>query len=110
MSYFKEHIIFKIIALVLVLSLFTPIAVKFTHAFTHHKHEVCQGSESTHFHELDTDCEFYKFNTSTNAPISIDTFEILAPKEQQVAIISQYYFLSDYQRLPFSLRGPPSLV
>ncbi len=110
MNQFKEHIIFKIIALTLVLTILVPSAVKMAHAFENHKHEVCEVPQKLHFHEFELDCEFYKFKLNqqfsfTNSvTVFYDSFEI------SDKIISQYHFISDYQKLSFALRGPPSLV
>lgn len=106
----RTHIIFKVLTLGLVLTLLFPIAFKFAHVFEHHKHEICTGESSTHIHKVDLDCEFQKFQLNTNFNISHAVFELFQIKKETSKILSQYSFLSKYQRLHFSLRGPPSLV
>ena len=110
MNFSKSHIAFKILTMLLVVLLWVPSAVKLAHVFEHHKHEICQGGDSTHIHSVDLDCEFQKFQINTSYTLSKIVFEIFQLKENSKAIESQYIFLSNYQSLHFSLRGPPSLV
>jgi len=65
MKYNKQHIGFKLIAIVLLCAIILPAAVKFNHIFENHKHEICKGEPQAHIHEVDLDCEFYKFNLET---------------------------------------------
>lgn len=110
MSQIKEHIIFKAITLTLVFVLIVPSFVKLAHAFENHKHEVCEVPQKLHFHDFELDCEFYKFKLNTQFYFT-DALSVSEYQEQPVQhIFSQYHFLSDYQKLPFSLRGPPCLV
>lgn len=110
MNHVKEHIIFRFLTIALVAALLVPTVIKFTHIFTHHNHEVCLGGESTHLHTLDLDCEFYKFKLNNNGTFSFFNVEIYQQQENQLEFVSQYNFLSKYQRLHFSLRGPPALI
>lgn len=112
MIFLREHIIFKILTLTLVLSLFVPSIVKFTHIFTHahHKHEVCSGKKTTHLHELDSDCDFYSFKLNNNFTVSFSSIDLFSRKKKKKEIVPQYQFLSKFQHLHFSLRGPPSLI
>ncbi|WP_052415074.1 hypothetical protein [Jejuia pallidilutea] len=106
----KKHIAFRIFAIVLVTALFAPSAAKFVHAFTHHKHKVCATPGKTHIHQVDLDCEFYKFQLNKH---------FLLPEEHHNWLdITQYFriypltykFLHNHRTLSFSLRGPPVLV
>ncbi len=106
----REHIIFKTLVLVLVVSLLSPSAKKFAHLFVHHKHDICKGEKTTHLHELNTDCDFYKYKVQHHYTCHLFNYHIVAPKEQLPEIVSQYQFLSDYQRLQTDLRGPPALI
>lgn len=106
----KEHIIFKVFTLLIIAALLVPTAVKFTHIFTHHKHEVCKDGNTTHIHKVDLDCEFHKFQLQNNFLLNTSITELFSLQENPKEIISQYRFLSKYQRLHFSLRGPPSLI
>ena len=106
----KTHIISKIAAFALAIAIIAPTLVKFSHGLMNHEHEVCLGKSTSHLHQLDIDCEFYKFKLNTqyvhiSKPIMVLETEHLTPK-----IESRYYFISDYQSLHFSLRGPPSQI
>lgn len=79
------------------------------HLFEKHQHEVCYGETDSHFHTLDIDCEFYKFklNIPFTIPEKVDV--IIAYTEILNVSTKDYSFLSTYQRLHFSLRGPPAI-
>lgn len=61
----QQHIAFKIAAIVLLLAVLMPSAVKFTHIFENHKHEVCTDYSTKHMHEINLECEFFKFKLNT---------------------------------------------
>ena len=109
MQKFKQHIAFKILAFSLALTLLTPTFVKFNHIFAHHKHDICLGEKSTHLHTLNIDCDFYKFHLNSVYTFSYFEFQLFIPKEQTLSIVSQYQFISKYQRLQVALRGPPQI-
>lgn len=110
MSFSKEHIVFKVLTFLLVLALLIPSTVKLIHVFEHHEHEVCIGGDTTHIHIVDFDCEFQKFQLNNNFTLSNITFEVFQLNENSNVVESFYNFLSKYQRLHFSLRGPPALI
>ncbi|MGB5419119.1 hypothetical protein [Algibacter sp.] len=110
MKIVKEHIVFRLLTVLLVITLLVPAGVKLAHVFEHHKHEVCTGGDTTHIHKVDLDCEFQKFQLNKHFSVSNITFEVFQLNENLKSIISQYHFLSAYQRLHFSLRGPPALI
>ncbi len=100
----------KATALLLVFILLTPSAVKFTHAFNHHEHDVCEGKSDTHFHTVDVECDFYKFKLNTTY------YNEVADVQQEELLISRltetehYFFLYNHQQLTSYLRGPPGLI
>lgn len=110
MNQIKEHIIFKLITLFLVVIFFAPSAVKFSHVFTHHKHDICLGGNTTHIHKVDLDCDFQKFQLNNNFTINISCFELFLPQLKITESIPQYLFLNKRDTLNISLRAPPSLV
>ena len=110
MNQTQTHIVYKSFIIVLVVALLVPSIVKFAHIFENHKHEVCETPQKSHFHEFDVDCEFYKFKLNPQVNTTFDDFVALNIDDNFKLITSQYHFISDYQRLSFSLRGPPSLV
>lgn len=106
----KEHIAFKIITLMLALLLLVPAGAKFAHIFAHHEHDICKGEKSTHLHEINADCDFYKFKLSNSYTFTFFNVELISTKESTLEIVSQYQFLSKFQRLQTALRGPPALI
>ncbi|WP_246067737.1 hypothetical protein [Changchengzhania lutea] len=110
MTIWKEHIAFKTVTVLLILTLLVPSAVKFSHIFANHKHEVCLGEQTTHLHEFDLDCEFYKFKLNTAYTFEVLTVDFLSRIKSTEPIASQYFFISKFQRLQTALRGPPALV
>ena len=110
MNNIKEHIAFKAITFFLAILLLVPSAVKFTHIFSHHKHDICKGEKATHLHEINTDCDYYKFKLINSYTLTFYHVELFSPKEKLLKIDSQYQFLSEFQRLQTALRGPPGLI
>lgn len=94
----------------LVMTLMVPSAVKFSHIFSHHQHEICDGEPQTHLHNADLDCSSYNFKLT--APFTIPTFEFefISAVDNHQNHADVYSFLSDFQQLHFSLRGPPQLI
>lgn len=110
MHFLKEHTFFKILSFTLALVILLPSALKVSHAFNHYKHEVCFGEKTTHLHKIDLDCKFYDFKITKNCILNEFNFSASEPTTTPLKIVSQYIFLSSYQNLHFSLRGPPSIV
>ena len=110
MHFLKEHIIFKILSFTLAWAILIPTAVQFTYAFNHYKHEGCLGEKTTHLHKLDLNCKFYDFKLTKNYLLGHFSFDVFETRKLPLKRVSQYIFLSSYQNLHFSLRGPPSLV
>ena len=103
----KQHKIITILSLVLVICLLIPSCIKLAHVFEDHKHEVCINKSSIHIHTLDLDCEFYKFKIANQLLHKFKNVDFVSIKNNHGVIDSQYHFISQYQRLHFSLRGPP---
>ena len=110
MSFIKNHIVLNVFAAILTISIVIPSAVKFAHAFENHQHEVCTNFSTTHLHQLDIDCEFYKFK------IPIQTFENTNfSSSLKIPLITNkvYNHYTLLKSLKFSLfehRGPPALM
>ena len=109
MNYIRQHIIFRGFTLILVLTFLLPSTVKFMHIFENHKHEVCYGESDAHFHTLDIDCEFYNFKLNVPFTLPENPKVLIAYLEIKGTVTTDYSFLSDFQRLHFSLRGPPAI-
>ena len=102
----RNHIII-LVSLTLVICLLIPSGVKLAHVFENHKHEVCTNKSSVHFHSLDLDCEFYKFKIANQLLHTFKNIELINTINNHGITESQYQFISQYQQLQFSLRGPP---
>lgn len=110
MQVIKQHIIFKIFASAIALLLLVPTVVKFNHIFADHEHDICLGEKSTHLHELNTDCDFHKFNINTPYCFFSNDIELFTEIYIHKTSSSLYTFLHNHRQLSFSLRGPPVLV
>ena len=92
---------------ILAISLLLPSTVKLAHAFADHKHQVCEFPQSTHYHEYELDCDFYKFKI--NPQISFDS-EVLNDITSQALVERPVAYYSSVKRshvAAFRLRGPP---
>lgn len=90
--------------------LLAPVFVKLNYLLEDHKHEICLTPNKLHFHSLQLDCKFYDFRINTYYYITPELFDIPDLEDIHETIVSQYQFINNYQRLQFSLRGPPSHV
>lgn len=109
MRFLRQHIIFKGLTLILVVTFLLPSVVKFMHIFENHQHEVCYGESDAHFHTLDVDCEFYKFKINTPFTIPENVASLTVYPEVNIFNTKEYSFLSEYQSLHFTRRGPPMI-
>lgn len=78
------------------------------HVFEHHQHEICYGESDTHLHTLDVDCEFYKFKINIPFTIPENVAELISFPEVTIFHTKEYSFLSEFQSLHFTRRGPPT--
>lgn len=103
---------FKVLAVTLTLAVLLPSAVKLSHVFNHHEHEVCSNDDvntNTHFHELDLDCEFYKFKLNTNYYFNVEITEISSQANFYKLNSDFYLYLRAHEQDTSYLRGPPTL-
>ena len=103
-----QHIIFRSIAILLLLAVVLPSVVKFGHVFENHKHEVCSNPSDSHFHEVNVDCEFYKFKLNNTFSFVFNGVIIPQIKNNHKNIFSKYFFINSYKSFGIALRGPPS--
>jgi len=112
-SFIKNHIVLNVFAAILTISIVIPSAVKFAHAFENHQHEVCTNFSTTHLHQLDIDCEFYKFkipiqtfeNTKKCIVESLLDLSGLSPIELREKRIDKYRNLGFFQRFNYDNLG-----
>lgn len=92
----------------LVTLLLFPSAVKFTHFLSSHQHNYCDHYAASHFHQEILDCDVLKFQHKPFVSVSIIGYETIPKESVDNNPVSAYVFLSDYKKLPFALRGPPT--
>jgi len=104
-------LVYKILALGLVAFMLLPAAVKASHIFAHQHHTVCYENYDTHFHTLDLDCEFYKFQLNKNYFVeNLEPTEVV-DNTNYASPIDFYKSLYKNRSLKLCyLRGPPALV
>jgi hypothetical protein len=107
---YKLHITLRITTIIIVACLLLPTGIKISHVFSHHEHEVCIGENQSHFHEIDMDCEFYKFNLNNNFYFKVVDYSIDFKIKTQTVNVKNYVYLKDHQYLSTYLRGPPYLM
>ena len=106
-----KHILLKSLAIIIVVTVLLPATVKAMHVFENHKHDVCTEKTSDHhLHQIDVDCDFYKIKLNNSLSFSVFSYTLLKVKNNHKPILSQYQFISSYQRLGIVLRGPPQFV
>jgi len=110
MNQIREHIILKVAIIFLVATLLTPLVVKLSHIYADHAHVVCTSEKAQHLHEIDLDCEFYKFKVSKEYTYKIYKYSSVYLQKEIPFVNSEYSFINAFQQLPFALRGPPTLV
>ena len=102
----NKNFIFAL-CLLLVVFLCAPSIVKMTHALIEHEYLECKAIGQLHIHEVELDCDFQDFNLSPQFNSTL----VEVPRPLIIhfpnKITSQYTFLSKYQKLHFTLRGPP---
>ncbi len=101
------------LAITLTLAVLLPTAIKLSHVFSHHEHEVCANDYSnskTHYHTLDLDCDFYKFKLSQNQYFLVFDYDVNLEFSSTLQSLSYYISKNNHQHSTRFLRGPPQLV
>ncbi len=106
----KLHIVSRLAVVILTMVLLVPSVVKFSHVLEDHKHEICKGEYQSHLHEVDLDCEFFKFKLNNTVFFEIANFECFQVEHNQEFSPEHYIFLKGHQQRTAYLRGPPALV
>lgn len=110
MHIIKKHIIQNIFAILLTASIAVPSLVKFSHIFESHKHEVCTNISTTHLHEFDIDCEFYKFKIPIQTVTNCDISTLIEIPFISKKVFNYYTLLESSKFNFFEKRGPPLLM
>ncbi len=107
----KQHIAYKFVAFLVIACLVMPAMVKLSHAIHHnHDHVVCIEKDQVHFHNIEYDCEFYKFNINHSLFIEHYEYEVASNPETCTLEIAYYNYLNGHQQLTAFLRGPPQYL
>ena len=87
----------------------TPSIIQLAHTLENHKHAVCISDDITHVHEKDLDCNLH-FLKQANSFLTLNSFKLYSITTYTTISSSQYNFLKNHYKLPFSLRGPPQNI
>ncbi|MCM4152277.1 hypothetical protein DHD05_11805 [Arenibacter sp. N53] len=97
-------------AALLVSLILLPSVLKLKHAIFEHHTFVCKEKGKLHIHEVELDCDLHKFNITPYVAHLQQEFRSYSELPKSKKIINFYNFLSKYQKLHFSRRGPPSAI
>jgi hypothetical protein len=92
----------------LTLILLLPSFLNFNHVFAHDPNFACDDHSTTHLHQTTLDCELCDFHPSPIIAFHFFSYELDEVLPPNKIFFNYYEFLSDFQKLSFSLRGPPS--
>ena len=89
-------------------ALLFPSIVSLSHIFAHEEQEICTNYKDAHFHKKSLDCELCDLRTQNVLAFESVDCQLFIPYIPTIKSTDFYQFLSDYQKLPFALRGPPA--
>lgn len=92
----------------MVVALLFPSAVSISHIHAHEKQEVCNDFRETHFHKKNIDCELCDLHRTPLIAFELFNFNLYQALSVNKKFFDNYHFLSDFQKLSFEVRGPPS--
>ena len=95
------------LSIVLIAAILAPTVIKLSHAIFEHENIECLDVITDHVHKIELDCDFQKFKFSAQTYSIFIDYTIIESFEVSIKNINKYSFLSKYQKLHFSLRGPP---
>jgi len=92
----------------MVVALLFPSAVSISHIYAHEKEVVCTDYFDTHLHKKNIECHLCDLRTTPIITFDLFNFNLYQPLSVDKKFYNHYQFLSDFQKLSFELRGPPS--
>ncbi|NKI25049.1 hypothetical protein HCG49_00570 [Arenibacter sp. 6A1] len=110
MNFKLKKYIFSILAILLLAAISVPTILKIQHALYEHQNFVCKEKGSLHVHEIEFECDFDTLTITHYYFWPFQEFTSYSAVEKTTKIINFYQFLSKYQKLHFSRRGPPSFL
>ena len=102
-----KKLLFSCIAILVLAALAIPDLAKISHAIYEHKEQTCLEKGNVHFHETEFDCDFHKYHTTTYFYPATLNFTVIIQDFHLEKNQNYYFLLSEFQKLHFSLRGPP---
>jgi len=106
----KVHIILSFTAIVLAVCILAPTLDKLSHYFSDHSHELCENASVTHFHQVEFDCDFYKYKISHPLVIGGFSIDLIKYEKTFQEPINLNSLIITRDLIYFSLRGPPSTL
>ena len=103
----EKKLFFSFVSILILLALAIPDVAKISHAVYKHKEQTCLKKGTVHFHEAEFDCDFHKYHITTYFYPEAINYTILIPEHSVNQNKNYYFLLSEFQKLHFSLRGPP---
>lgn len=89
-------------------ALLFPSIMSLAHISAHQNEIACNNFSDTHIHKKSLECELCDFRLTNLTTFSLVNFKLYEANYVTVIFFDSYQFLSNYQRLSFELRGPPS--
>ncbi|WP_010232140.1 hypothetical protein [Gillisia marina] len=87
-----------------------PSILSYNHVFAHEFNFACDEHSTTHLHQSILDCELCDFHPSPVLEFQLYNFDLTEISSPNKKFFNSYEFLSDFQKLSFSLRGPPASI
>ncbi|NNK88673.1 MAG: hypothetical protein HKO90_10350 [Flavobacteriaceae bacterium] len=103
----KYSDLLRAVSFILILALALPSLVKSVHALEGHEHEVCTSVASKHFHEAEWDCEYQKYNLSSQLLFKSPNIDFIPAVVCNESLITYSESFVDLRLNSQSLRGPP---
>lgn len=104
----REHFIYRVLAITLVMSILVPITLNTIHKLEHdHHHESCNNHYKTHLHKLEKDCDFCLFKLNKEYVNVLPEYNLIKKESFSKNISHSYSYLYNHKYLSFSLRAPP---
>ncbi len=105
----RHKAIFSLVSICIIGCLFTPYIIKINHGLLTHEDTICVAKGDLHIHEIEFDCDFYKYQISSLFYIGLVKPKLIQLAASSEKLTNHYVFTSKFQKLHFVLRGPPVL-
>jgi len=106
----KQTVKNKVLALLFVLAVLTPLLVQASHALERHEHVVCTAKDVKHFHADELDCLLCCTPIELNSFISFASYQLTDTHEFNSELITLTQLTSLKVNNLKSSRAPPSLL